>query len=81
MERSLHLAPKIWPRFREDQARATKVAERFKKDLPEGRVLSVLELKAVARRVGQDEMIFELFGRNQPLRSLADYQAASRYIT
>lgn len=51
----------------EDQARATKIAERLKKDLPNGHVLSGLELKAVARRNDQDDVLFEVFGGDQPL--------------
>lgn len=51
----------------EDQASAAKIAERLKKDLPNGHVLSGLELKAVAKRIDQDDVLFEVFGGDQPL--------------
>ena len=49
------------------QASATRIAERLKQDLPKGHVLSGLELKAVARRVDQDDVLFEVVGGDQPL--------------
>jgi len=51
----------------EDQASAAKIAERLKKDLPKGHALSGLELKAVAKRVDQDDVLFEVLGGDQPL--------------
>ena len=51
----------------EDQALVAKIAERLKKDLPKGHVLNGLELKAVARRLDQDDVLFEVLGGDQPL--------------
>jgi hypothetical protein len=60
------LAP--WVGFTEkQQERAMLLSSRLRSDLPQGHLLSGLDLMAVAARTDRDDVLFEVIGVEKPL--------------